>query len=222
MTPPPPSRFALIDRTDPRRAAVEALIRTVYQARYGADVPAFPDRLAAIFDADGLPHCAAGLRDAASGFFSEVYLDRPVEEAISALALEPAPREAVLEVTTLAAARPGAAFTLIDRITADGRARGMRWGLFTATRPLRHGLLRAGAGLIELGRADPGRLADAGCWGRYYETDPFVCAVAGDACMSRAAAQSASGQKAWGQKASGRTVSDARSTPSRSDRTAHA
>ena len=122
----------------------------------------------------------------------------------------------------LAAARPGAAFTLIDRITADGRARGMRWGLFTATRPLRHGLLRAGAGLIELGRADPGRLADAGCWGRYYETDPFVCAVAGDACMSRAAAQSASGQKAWGQKASGRTVSDARSTPSRSDRTAHA
>lgn len=179
-------QFEILDRLDAARPRAEEMIRSVYRDRYGARLAGFPDRLAAVLDRKGEPICAAGLRDAECGFFSEIYLDRPVEREIAKLAREPVSRNSILEVTTLAAARPGAAFQLIDYIAANSTRGGMRWGLFTATRPLRHGLLRAGAGFIELKRADRSRVADPCQWGRYYETDPFVCAVSGDACQSRA------------------------------------
>lgn len=183
-------QFKIVSRTDPDRAIAEALIQDVYYRRYEAAVAQFPDRLAVAIDPTGTAVCAAGIRTADSGFFSEIYLEQPVEQAIARLAVEPVARETVLEVTTLAALRPGAAFRLIDFIIADGREAGMRWGLFTATRPLRHGLLRAGVGLIEVTRAERHRAPDPDIWGRYYETDPFVCAVSGETCCSRAAALS--------------------------------
>lgn len=172
--------FAFIRPDSGRRGAVETMIRSVYRARYGAEITDFPPRLAALFDGRGAPLCAAGLRDDDTGFFSEIYLNQSVESAIAQLAREPVDRKSILEVTTLAAAHPGHALKLVDHIVADGEARGMRWGLFTATRPLRIGLRRSGAGVLELALADRNRVPNARQWGSYYETNPIVCAVSGE------------------------------------------
>ncbi len=172
--------FAFIKPGDRRRETVEAMIRSVYRDRYGASIAEFPACLAAFFSADGALLCAAGLRDHDSGFFSESYLDQSVETAIARLAHEPVARASILEVTTLAAAHPGHALRLIDHIVADGEARGMRWGLFTATRPLRIGLRRSGAGVLEIALAERHRIPNFEQWGSYYDTNPIVCAVSGE------------------------------------------
>ncbi|RVU33898.1 hypothetical protein EOI86_22465 [Hwanghaeella grinnelliae] len=172
--------FAIIRPDDRRRTAVETMIRSVYRDRYQAMIADFPPCLAALFNADNVPLCAAGLRDDDSGFFSEVYLDQSVEASIARLAREPVARTSILEVTTLAASHPGHALKLVDHIVADGEQRGMKWGLFTATRPLRIGLRRSGAGVLEIALAEQHRVENAEQWGSYYETNPIVCAVSGD------------------------------------------
>jgi len=89
-------------------------------------------------------------------------------------------RSSVLEVTTLAAVSPGCMLQLVDFIVSSGQNSGKRWGFFTATSPLRNALRRLNLGLIELAAADPLRLPDPESWGRYYETAPSVCAIAGN------------------------------------------
>jgi hypothetical protein len=56
-------------------------------------------------------------------------------------------------------------------------ARDFQWIVFTATSTVREILLGFGAPLIELARAESGRVAPGSDqWGRYYETDPRVFA----------------------------------------------
>jgi len=168
-----------VDPDDQARADVERMISTVYLARYNARVTSFPDRLCASFNPEGEVVCAAGVRNSDTGFFSEVYLENPIEKEIARKARMPVLRSSVLEVTTLAATRPGYMLPLVDFIVSSGQSTGKRWGFFTATRPLRCALRRLNLGLIELASAYPSRLSYPETWGRYYETAPSVCAVAG-------------------------------------------
>lgn len=85
--------------------------------------------------------------------------------------------EEVIEVVTLASSRACAALPMLDAITSEGRRRGMRFGFFTATNRLRSILQRAGLPLIPLAPAHLERIANADTWGRYYRTDPWVCAL---------------------------------------------
>jgi len=169
----------IVGSLDTARKDVERLIRDVYFNHYGAWIPTFPTRMAAAFGRDDRPVCAAGLRDAHSGFFSETYLDQPVEQSISAAVGMSVDRRKVVEVTTLASLQPGASLMLLDFMMQDSLARNMQWGLFTATRSLRQLLRRVGAEVIELAPANPARIGNALMWGSYYETDPVVCVIAG-------------------------------------------
>ena len=171
----------IITRDEPDRSAVEDMVRTVYFDRYGAWIEFFPDRMAAVFDSDQLPVCAAGLRDAVTGFFSEAYIDDPVEHAIAVASGLLPDRNTVLEVTTLAAVRSGYVLQLLNFIMAEATLRQMTWGLFTATRQLRLALQRIKAPVFDLAAADSARIANATLWGSYYSTDPRVCAIAGPA-----------------------------------------
>lgn len=160
----------------PSRPAIEAHIRHVYRRAYGAAVRHFPQDLAVAVDEWGEPVCAAGMRGTANGFFSEAYLDEPVEAAIYRLTGQTVPRARFVEVSNLASVKPGAAMGLFDFITRTSNANGRDWAFFTATASLRRYFRRHGAPLIEISPALPERLADAGLWGRYYEADPRVCA----------------------------------------------
>ena len=67
------------------RPLVESHVREVYGRTHGAVVRNFPRLMVADVDANGQIHCAAGLRRAGDGFFSECYVDMPLEIELSRL-----------------------------------------------------------------------------------------------------------------------------------------
>lgn len=111
------------------------------------------------------------------GFFSQAYLDSPVDHVLSRLSGGPVGPEDVIEVVSMACPHPSATLPLIEAVTAEGRRTGKCWGLFTATGPLMRLLRRTGVPLLPLAPARPDRLPDAARWGRYYQTEPWVCAL---------------------------------------------
>ena len=64
------------------RGQVLAFIRQCFLDHFGAEVDDDSPTLVGAFDADLGLVAAFGLRDAASGFFCEQYLDRPLEQAL--------------------------------------------------------------------------------------------------------------------------------------------
>ncbi len=84
----------------------------------------------------------------------------------------------ILEVVSMACPRPIATLPLIEAIAAEGPPAGQKLG------PV-HGHDRPGRDAAAYGRAAAGAgtgagecLPDAACWGRYYDTNPWVCALA--------------------------------------------
>ena len=168
-------RFMLVESENAARPAVESFISSGYARTYEAKLGRFPARLFAVLRDDGAPLAAAGMRLDEDGFFSEAYLDAPLE-CLSRTALgRPVARAEFLEVTTLVSGTPFALFPLMAGMLAYGRERGLGCGVFTATAPLRKLFSRLGIPYVPLAAADPRRLANAEDWGRYYERDPWVC-----------------------------------------------
>lgn len=171
--------FEIVPRGSALRPAVEAMVRNVFYTEYGARVTTFPDRMIVVLDSDGAPRCAAALRDARVGFFSEQYLDIPLEQAIGQARGCVIPRSAVLELGSVAASRPGALLMLLRGFAHVGLENGYRWGVFTATNRLRRLAQRFSIDIADLGPASAGRIANPQDWGQYYDHDPRVCAVEG-------------------------------------------
>ena len=134
-------------------------------------------RLAVARSSQGEILGAAGTRDHTQGFFSQTYLDRPLADEITTRAGWPVRDADLIEVVSMACPAPMATLPLIEAITAQGRVEGRSWGLFTATGPLMRLLRRTGVPLMPLVQARPDRLADASVWGRYYDSEPWVCAL---------------------------------------------
>ncbi len=169
----------IIEPGDAERSDVEAFIQNVYQRQYGARIQAFASRLICRFSPRGDLLCAAGLRLAGDGFFSEQYLGAPIEALLTAREGRAVRREEVLEVTTLAGRSPRDIRPFVDDIIGFGADHGIGWGFFTLTHRLSLLLAHRGLAPIPLAEADAGRLADAATWGRYYATSPKVYAVRG-------------------------------------------
>jgi hypothetical protein len=157
--------------------AAMAHIRGVYRSAHQAEITDFAPEIVVATNGQGAIICAAGLRTVADGFFSEAYLDEPIAETLSFVTDEVVRPDEVVEVVTLASNRACAALHMLDAIASEGRRRGMRFGFFTATSRLRSILRRAGLPLIPLAPARHERIENAGTWGRYYRTDPWVCAL---------------------------------------------
>lgn len=167
----------LADQDHPERALLERTVRTVFLAEYGAHVPAFPKLMVASRDKSGEIGAVAGLRFAEDGLFSETYLDAPAEALLSQASGRPVNRLQIVEFSSLAAPRPGAALPLVGAAIRLCLAAGASHGLFTATNRLRALLRRTGLVCVDLGPARPERLTDAAAWGTYYLHDPRVLVV---------------------------------------------
>jgi hypothetical protein len=163
---------------DPRRAEAELFIRSVYSAQYEADIDDFPFRLLVLVDDRSGILCAAGVRSAEDGFFSELYLDEPIEAKLSDLSDRIIARSQVLEVCTLASRAPQLMGTFINAIVAFGESNGFAWSFFTLTIRLRKMVEKLGLAPIFLANADRNRIPDFQRWGSYYSGDPKVYAVA--------------------------------------------
>ena len=163
-------------RGDPGRAEVEQFIHDVYARRFGADVRQFAPVLVSRREAaDGPLVVAAGSRFAGSGpLFLERYLHAPVQTLLGAAT---PPREGIVEVGHLAAARAGEGRRLILLLGPHLAERGAQWVVSTLTEELRHLFVRIGVTPLALGAADPARLGtEAADWGDYYAHHPVVLA----------------------------------------------
>jgi hypothetical protein len=179
-------RVTLTPRDDVLRPAAERLIAEVYAQHYAAYISAFPETLITLVGPDGAVHCAAGLRFAAEGFFSEAYLDAPADAMLSALRHAPVGREKIFEVTSLASRAPHLLGGFLRKIIAGGEAAGFEWAFFTATAPLKALLERMSLSLMTLADADSARVPNPAAWGSYYAFAPRVYAVHRDstaACL---------------------------------------
>jgi len=152
-------------------------VQQVYGRAYGAVLRRFPDLMVADFDERGEVRCAAGLRRAADGFFSECYVDAPLEAVLSGLAGALVDRERIIEVSSLASRSACSSAHLIERIIAFARQVGTDWAVFTITPELKRLLCRMRLPVVELGTAERSRVANPADWGRYYDTRPLVAAM---------------------------------------------
>ncbi|PCH69623.1 MAG: hypothetical protein COC12_09105 [Rhodobacteraceae bacterium] len=172
----------LARRGTARWEAGAELIENVYDNQYGAVIPAHADEMILATNQHGKIIAATGLREAKGDFFSQIYLNTPVEAAISKGLNLPVKRDEILEVVTLATATPTAILPLFAGVVIEGQARGKTYCMFTATSRLRQIFRKLKMELIELAPADPARMDNAGDWGRYYATNPVVCAISAEHC----------------------------------------
>ncbi|HXH64038.1 MAG TPA: thermostable hemolysin [Mariprofundaceae bacterium] len=174
-------RLDIIESDHADRAEVEAFIRATFFDVYRARVNLFMPHLVRLRTLHDHLVAVVGYRDAANhSLFLEKYLDRPVEDVLSAAVGQPVRREDVVEVGNLADAAPGGARAAIIILTAFLHSAGYRWVVFTGVPKLRNAFGRLGLDPIELTPADPMRLTaqERETWGSYYAGQPLV--MAGD------------------------------------------
>lgn len=170
-------QILVLTQSHPRRAEAERFIADVYRLHYQASVPTFPPTLVGLFGTNGQCLCASGLRYAETGFFSECYLDQPIEVLLGDATGKPVQRERIFEVSGLSSRAPQRAAQFLRYVVAYGENAGFDWAFFTATKRLRGLLCVLGLPPLILGRADRVRAQDAQAWGSYYDSEPLVCAI---------------------------------------------
>ncbi|MFV1528946.1 MULTISPECIES: thermostable hemolysin [unclassified Phaeobacter] len=158
------------------RIAAENHIKDVYWNTYRAKIAEFAPLLVVAQRLDGEILCAAGIRTARDGFFSDAYLHSDFSTALHGIARIDVPPEQIMEVVSLASTTPFPVLPMLDRMIEWGRENGMTCGVFTATSPLRRLLRRTGLRYTELASAQASQVANPQDWGSYYQTDPRVCA----------------------------------------------
>jgi hypothetical protein len=168
----------VIREADPLRDVAETFIRDVYATEYGAQLQSFPSRIFALLSDRGEIACAAGVRFQDDGFFSERYLDSPIEQALGVASRRTIARAEIFEVTTFASRAPRATAGFIESVGRFGEASGFVWSFFTLTRRLHRLVERLGHPLTHLADADHRRIPDHERWGTYCASEPKVFAIA--------------------------------------------
>ncbi len=164
--------------------AVSLFIRTTYLEHYGARLDDLPANIVALVDAQDRILCAAGLRNAPEPFFSEFYMEEPVETLIGKIAGKSVKRQEIVEVTALVSRTPAVSVHFMRELILYGDTLGFNWALFTATSRLQKILHRINLPLIDLGQARRDRVPAPEKWGSYYDNQPRVLAIGRDGLAS--------------------------------------
>ena len=156
--------------------AVTTLIADRYAAVHGA-VPAVDYPHFCVVADECVPHAALGYRRASEGaLFLESYLDGSVEELVSRQFGRPVDRGSIVEIGAHASDRSRATLSLWAR-AAEALGRDSDVAVAVLTAGMRAMFRRLGIAFAEIAPATPGRVADGpNAWGRYYDSDPSVCA----------------------------------------------
>lgn len=165
--------------SEPWLSSVE-LVREQYARSFDAEVMPDPDYFitAEQSGSGGIRTvaCAGVTLASEQPFFSERYLDQPVDALIRKRLHAECPRDAIVEVGPLASRVPRAGGEVIRLVPIIAWCLGKRYILCTATRSLAVTLDRLGIWFVPFAAADVTRLpaADRDRWGRYYANDPQV------------------------------------------------
>lgn len=170
-------RLDIIESDHADRSEVEAFIRATFYDVYQAHIHNFMPHLIRLRTIHHHLVAAVGYRDAARHtLFLEKYLEKPIEDVLSAHVGQPVRRRDIVEVGNLADAAPGGARAAIIILTAFLHSAGYRWVVFTGVPKLRNAFGRLGLDPIELTHADPLHLTaeERQEWGSYYAGQPVV------------------------------------------------
>ncbi|GAA2149814.1 thermostable hemolysin [Kitasatospora kazusensis] len=162
-------------RSAPWLAAAD-LVRKTYARTYEAQVMPDPDRFI-VGQLEGNVIACAGLAPGTGGsFFSERYLDAPIDAVLEQRFGVPVDRDRVIEVGALASCCRGSGQEMIKITPVIAWTLGMEYILCTATAGLREALDSAGIDFAPLGDAEPDGLepGERLAWGSYYEQKPQV------------------------------------------------
>lgn len=161
---------------DESRKLLRSFIDEQFRAHFGAQVPDDAPRLLGIFDPGGELVAAFGIRTSEDGFFSEHYLDVPLDIALCAKTGETYDLAKVAEVTHFAIDNPRV-FKHIVPLMANGLSRlNFDHVVCTATGCLVRYFARRHLTPTILTVARATDLPDSvrNCWGSYYLKDPAV------------------------------------------------
>lgn len=167
--------------------AVRTFVADRYAAQHGAKPCMDYGQWHVVHARSEQPMAALAVRRAADEtLFLETYLELPIEAAVSMAFGRQVERGDIVEIGCLAAA-PTPAMLRLWGEAAVSLSDQHRVAVATLTLPLRRMFARVGLPFVELAKADPALLRGAARhdWGRYYETQPFVCA--GDIAAGSAA-----------------------------------
>jgi hypothetical protein len=153
--------FVVVPRSDRMRSVVEDAIRTLYWTRYEAFLSSFAQTIVAELSQSGSVECAAGIRFGDEAFFSECYLDLPMERLLQDHLGRTVRRDKIVEVSHLAAPCSGRSLVFVKNLIELLRTRDAEWAIFTATKP-------AGNDRVGLRRSKPG--ASSGMLGTLFPT----------------------------------------------------
>lgn len=156
-------------------AAIQSLIRSRYGAIHGATPTSdYPDYLCVAND--DTPKAVLGLRRAESAtLFLERYLDAPIEQVLGAWLARPVPRARIVEIGCHASQHCRATIALW-REAAETLSDEADVAVAVLTRPLRAMFARLALPLEVIAPASRDAVDDPAAWGRYYDSDPRVCA----------------------------------------------
>lgn len=169
----------LVEAEGTGRLQAQEFIAQAYRRVFDAELQSFYPSLIALYGEDGALCGAAGARYAEQqDLFLEQYLSLPVEHLIAEQAGEHIHRNSVVEFGNLSVARPAMTYPFMNMVGGWLLTYGVEWLVFALTRSLRALFQRAGVEMLDLGSAEPIRLAPSpNRWGSYYEHDPRVTAV---------------------------------------------
>ncbi len=154
------------------------MVSRTFEKAYGAHIKHFMPHFIRVSDKNDELKALLGYRDAGNEkLFLEVYLDEPVEVALSRYLGYPVERSSIIEMGNLAEVEAGDARMGIIACTAFLYTAGYRWVVFTGITRLRNAFRRLGIDTKELMVADESRLSDEqrADWGSYYDGNPVVC-----------------------------------------------
>lgn len=165
---------------DRARAELYEFARRRFLSQYHAEIADDSPRWLGAFDHAGELRGVFGLRDAASGFFCQHYLDQPLHEILTRRCGHPVRNDEIVEITHLCANRSGLLRALIPLVPGVLLGRGYRYLACTATQCLARFFERQGLPALTVAAASAEALPaeDRGRWGAYYASNPRV--LAGD------------------------------------------
>lgn len=175
-----PTQVAVAGVSSVDRAEAERFVRRAFRIAYGARLGTLMPLLMILRSDAGELLAVLGLRPGDSRpLFLECYLDAPVEDRLGAAVGGHVDRTALVEVGNFAVGAAGGGRWLIMALTGYLHASDVDWAVFTCGPELQNAFSRLGVDLVDLGPADPGRLAqeERPRWGGYYAQGPRVMAA---------------------------------------------
>lgn len=170
----------LEQRTESGWKDATTLVQNKYKRTFDADVMPKPDCFVACYvpslegTGSELVACTGVTFGSSKRFFSERYLDEPVEALLSRVDGVPVSRESIVEVGSLASIQRDVGSELVRITPLLMWCLGKQYIFCTASQPLRRLFTRVGITFQPLAESNISRLdeADRGRWGSYYELQP--------------------------------------------------